>query len=285
MGFSIKCNCPPCCQERSIIYNKTLESTDWKEYNDRQTRQMKEDTDTRATAWSVTLYNGEEKQDLPEGWKLDGQVEKCPKTGKLHYQGFLKTQQVRFSTVKKAMPKAHIEKCRDEVALKKYVHKAATRVAAPRTGSLNNTKFFEDVFEYAYEQTDRQDMLTVAQLLHDVKTDGTASWLNETVACMIRAGATWDYAAKATDPKVKQMWIRFRIAFFLSWCEEREKAENESSAQKDIQDADDDTPQEVTIGVLDGQHDDEDDEGTSQSEEDTEGQDDSDSGEGTEGSD
>jgi len=210
---------------------------------------MKQDTDTRATAWSVTLFNGEEKTDLPEGWKLDGQMEAAPETGKLHYQGFLKTKQVRFSTVKKVFPKAHIEKARDEVALKKYVHKKATRVAAaPRATSMNFTKFFEDVFEYAYEQTDKtgDSILGVAELLHEVKMDGQGYWLQETVALMIRAGATWDYAAKATDPKIRAMWIRFRTSFMSSWLEERERAENESLSIK--QNADDNPSLEQDAG-------------------------------------
>lgn len=246
MEFSTTCNCPKCLRTLRL---RTAADTDNKLYEE-GIKQMKQDTDTRATAWSVTLFNGEEKTDLPEGWKLDGQQEKCPETGKLHYQGFLKTKQVRFSSVKKVFPKAHIEKARDEVALKKYVHKKATRVApAPKTGSLNFTKFFEDVFEYCWDLTDRQDMQTVATLIHDVKMDGTGSWLNETVACMIRAGGTWDYAHRATDPKIKAMWNRFRVPFLLSWLEEQERAKNDIQVVNiPTQDADDNSSLEQDAG-------------------------------------
>lgn len=47
----------------------------------------------------------------------------------IHYQGMLKTPQVRFSQVKTYFPRAHIELSRDPRALKKYVHKEETRIA------------------------------------------------------------------------------------------------------------------------------------------------------------
>lgn len=86
----------------------------------------------RATCWSITI-NNPEKTDyeipLPVGWKLEGQLEKGEETGTLHYQGMLKTSQVRFSAVKRVFPKAHIEVARNPTALKKYVNKEETRVS------------------------------------------------------------------------------------------------------------------------------------------------------------
>lgn len=202
---------------------------------------MKTDTDTRATAWSVTLFNGERDTALPEGWRLEGQMEVAPDTGRPHYQGLLHTPQVRFSSVKKVYPKAHIEKCRDVAALKKYVHKAESRMKPPlRAAAMNFTKFFEDVLEYAYDQTDRQDVASIHQLMVEVKTDGQGYWLQHIVADMIEHGGAWDYAAKATDPKIKAMWTRFRVAFLTSWLTEKEAAENGiSTVNIPVTDADD----------------------------------------------
>lgn len=84
----------------------------------------------RATCWSITINNPQESEyqiPLPVGWKLEGQLERG-KEGTLHYQGCLRTPQVRFSAVKKQFPRAHIEIARDAIALKKYVHKDETRV-------------------------------------------------------------------------------------------------------------------------------------------------------------
>jgi len=88
----------------------------------------------KATLWSITDFNEEYKTAvLPSGWKLEGQLEKCPDTGKEHYQGALKTPQCRFSAIKKIFPKAHIEICRDRNKLLNYVHKTETRIQEVET--------------------------------------------------------------------------------------------------------------------------------------------------------
>ena len=84
----------------------------------------------RATCWSITINNPEEveyKVELPPGWTLEGQLEKGEE-GTLHFQGMLKTPQVRFSAVKKVFPRGHIEVARNRKALEKYVNKVDTRV-------------------------------------------------------------------------------------------------------------------------------------------------------------
>lgn len=85
----------------------------------------------RATCWSITINNPTFEDYivvLPVGWKQEGQIE-VGAEGTRHYQGMLKTPQVRFSAVKKLFPRAHIEVARNEVALRQYVHKEETRVA------------------------------------------------------------------------------------------------------------------------------------------------------------
>jgi len=68
-----------------------------------------------------------EKQ-LPVGWELEGQYEEGEE-GTTHFQGLLKTPKTAFTTIKRYMPRAHIEKARNAAALKKYVHKQETRLA------------------------------------------------------------------------------------------------------------------------------------------------------------
>lgn len=85
----------------------------------------------RGTCWSITINNpgvDDTKCEVP-GWKLEGQFE-VGEEGTPHFQGCLRTPQVRFSAVKRAFPRAHIEVARDRVALQRYVHKEDTRVAA-----------------------------------------------------------------------------------------------------------------------------------------------------------
>lgn len=88
----------------------------------------------RATCWSVTINNPTQSDDewiaqarQKSGWKVYGQREKGAQ-GTEHYQLMISTPQVRFSAIKKAFPRAHIEIARDRTALLKYVQKEDTRV-------------------------------------------------------------------------------------------------------------------------------------------------------------
>lgn len=91
---------------------------------------------TKGCCWSVTINNptGEDFQNWETlrtlHWvrEVVGQVEKG-ENGTPHIQGMVKTVSVRFAQVKKALPRAHIEKARSETALTKYVQKEETRVA------------------------------------------------------------------------------------------------------------------------------------------------------------
>jgi len=93
----------------------------------------------RATCWSVTINNPVESDDeciaraRQKGWKVEGQPE-CVTVP--HYQLMVTTPQVRFSAIKKAFPRAHIEICRNKKALQLYVHKEDTRTGElPKTDS------------------------------------------------------------------------------------------------------------------------------------------------------
>lgn len=87
----------------------------------------------RATNWSVTINNpikaDEENINLArqKGWMVEGQLEKGD-NGTPHYQLIVKTPQMRFSALKKAFPRAHIEVAKNVKALETYVKKDETRI-------------------------------------------------------------------------------------------------------------------------------------------------------------
>ena len=90
----------------------------------------------RATCWSVTINNPTSADDeniarakQRSGWKVLGQKEKG-ENGTEHYQLMVKTPQTRFSSIKKAFPRAHIEVARNSRALEEYVQKDDTRVGS-----------------------------------------------------------------------------------------------------------------------------------------------------------
>lgn len=94
-------------------------------------------TTEKGTCWSITLNNPTESElaqweniSKAATWikSASGQLERGAE-GTPHIQGMLKTDQVRFSAVKKLLPRAHIEKARNEKALANYVTKQDTRVA------------------------------------------------------------------------------------------------------------------------------------------------------------
>jgi len=91
----------------------------------------------RGTNWSITINNPTKEDDAviaklksaPWFVSFDSQLEKG-KEGTPHIQGHLRTRQVRFSAIKKALPRAHIELARNAQALAKYVAKEDTREAS-----------------------------------------------------------------------------------------------------------------------------------------------------------
>lgn len=92
----------------------------------------KEMSNERHSTWSVTINNpsASDEEDMSrarqKGWKVEGQLERG-ENGTPHYQLMVRTGQVRFSAVKKAFPRAHIEPARNVSALKEYVHKEKTK--------------------------------------------------------------------------------------------------------------------------------------------------------------
>lgn len=93
------------------------------------------DTTSRSNNWSVTINNPTEADHeeiaraRQKGWKVTGQ-EEVGAEGTPHLQLHVQTPQIRFSAVKKAFSRAHIEAARNVQALANYVVKDDTRVAA-----------------------------------------------------------------------------------------------------------------------------------------------------------
>jgi len=132
-------------------------------------RQGNPQDQVRSTNWSVTYWfdteNTPSKDKVDEyisrarqrGWVINGQVEKAPETGNLHYQLHLNTRkQVRASDVKKMLPTAWIEKARKTEALKQYVVKEDTRVA-PMADESDKYPTANKLWELIYREYDIWD--------------------------------------------------------------------------------------------------------------------------------
>jgi len=121
----------------------------------------------RHSIWSITINNPTpaDEEDIArarqKGWKVDGQLEKG-ENGTPHYQLMVSSGQVRFSAVKKAFPRGHIEPARNATALKQYVHKDDTKISELATSSdkyPSLSKFWLMITEYCFTyEKDRLDM-------------------------------------------------------------------------------------------------------------------------------
>lgn len=167
----------------------------------------------RATCWSITINNPKEEEyqkPLPPSWKLTGQLEEGDEEGTLHFQGMLKTNQVRFSAVKKEFPRAHIEVARNKEALAKYVTKEETRVASVQSiptlfeyQTIIADKWDEDEWQQRWQYAIDNAGLTMPDL-----TEQAMRYLDSLVEADIangRRGAEFI----AVNPMWRSSWMRF----------------------------------------------------------------------------
>jgi len=170
----------------------------------------------RATVWSLTINNPSTDDEeciaraRQMGWKVDGQIEKGEQ-GTRHYQLMLKTPQVRFSAVKKAFPRAHIEVAKNVVALKQYVHKEETRegeLSVKQDMYPSQSKFFDLVWDIILaDETEKSEYIRG-------KNGRFASPRNAMVAAtkdLIRQGYIVENIA--CNPMTIQAWLLFHDDF------------------------------------------------------------------------
>jgi len=115
----------------------------------------------RATAWSITINNPEDGETTCRrpGWTLEGQFEQG-ENGTRHFQGLLKTDQQRFSAIKKVFPRAHIEIARNVAALQQYVHKDETRIETFHTQTTPNIFQFQKIIADKWDANEWHNRLT-----------------------------------------------------------------------------------------------------------------------------
>lgn len=140
------------------------------------------------------------------GWKMIGQMEQGAE-GTEHFQGMLRTPQVRFSAVKKVYPRAHIEVARSKAALEKYVSKEETRLAVVESEHIPTIFEYQTTIAKRWKWDEFQEFLVARGPLKD--QDETAMlYLDSLVAQDIangQRGAEWI----ATNPMWRNAWKKF----------------------------------------------------------------------------
>lgn len=111
--------------------------------------ELTESTTTKGSWWSITINNpteGDYDSLKEDSWpsfvkRVKFQTEQGSE-GTIHIQGAVNTTQIRFSTIKKWLSRAHIEKARDVQALIKYVGKEDTRIDTKPSGDIDKAERF-----------------------------------------------------------------------------------------------------------------------------------------------
>lgn len=218
----------------------------------------------RATAWSVTINNPTADDDeainlaRQRGWVVEGQLEKG-KEGTPHYQLMVKTPQVRFSAVKKAFPRAHIEVARNVAALQEYVHKVQSREGElPEQQDRYPSLSMFWLLVYQYWTRPEKDCLDLDVLTetgeikwYDANSErlfnhDTMPWLDQAVRNMIREG--YHVEGIACNPSTRTAWKKYaREILYRAHKLEAAKTDSSDSPQTDRQT--DNMPRVQTVEV------------------------------------
>lgn len=179
---------------------------------DRQT-----DTTARGTHWSLTIFDPGEYSSFSktDGWptwvkRTAGQQEKCPTTGKLHWQCLLHTEQVRFSSVKKWLPTAHIEKARNIKALEQYVAKTESAVDGTKFDVKTDKEHLAlhqqlEMLAKCYLVAEDEILKMIAEV-RPAEIDKKIYWF---LANTILAGDP-TLASMLANPALERMWVNTR---------------------------------------------------------------------------
>lgn len=182
----------------------------------------------RARYWSITINNPTEEEykfPLPAKWKLNGQLERGEDTGTLHYQGMLNTAEtVRFSAVKKAFPRAHIEAAKNPAALAKYVQKEETRVS--EVDSIPTLFQYQRIIADAWDEESFQKMLGENPTLPqgDVAMRYVDQLVAEDITSCLRRGAEFI----GINPMWRSSWKLFFRAIITRRDGEWARAQNQA---------------------------------------------------------
>jgi len=179
--------------------------------------------DNRATCWSVTI-NNPTSTDMEQialarqkGWKVEGQLEQGTE-GTPHYQLLVKTPQVRFSAVKKAFPRGHVEQARNAVALQQYVNKEEGRLSGLPTAQEKYpslSKFWILVYQQFAAQNwlDLCDEFPKVLWTREVGKQPILSLFDKSVGNLIDVG--YHVESIAANPATRSMFKSFWQNIFL----------------------------------------------------------------------
>lgn len=234
----------------------------------------------RANCWSLTINNptAEDEEQIAlarqKGWKVEGQLE-TGENGTKHYQLMVRTPQVRFSAVKKAFPRAHIEVARNPSALSAYVTKEQTRTGE-LPASQNLYPSLKRYWEMIVAELDEMEWLDWDYILNPLDERPDSVWwkhatrrvrqdplvaLDLVTERLIERGYVVE--GIATNPATRMSWKKFHAAIIIRVFTDKDRQTDsgvqngeEVVSQVDIPttNADDSQSEETSSGLLGNLH-------------------------------
>lgn len=198
----------------------------------------------RASCWSVTINNPTDLDDdliteanARAGWSVEGQLEQGA-NGTEHYQLMVTTPQVRFSSIKKAFPRAHIEAARNPKHLAKYVTKEDTRVGVLPKNDMypSQSSFYTLLVMVVKEEEAPKHWPTDAESLQMMvgKSKDPLEQFDTAVKTLISRGYHVEH--HGCNPQVRSAWRLYRNAMITRFDLETKLAKDKLEA-KAIEDA------------------------------------------------
>lgn len=199
----------------------------------------------RAAWWSITINNPTQAdrdalKEHPSFVKMVKYQDEIGEEGTPHIQGAVNTAQVRFSAMKKWLPRAHIEAARNKQALLNYVEKEET--AVPNTQVVVQADYLSmDVAlkEIAKHQRDYSQWLKTTGLSRRTKENAFEKeefWNAVRIILREKPKAVGLF----TNPQLERAWVNTRQV----WIELLEK-DRQTDRQNAILDAEKESPAEV----------------------------------------
>jgi len=207
-------------------------------------------TTVKSTYWSITINNPTEADDenirlaLQKGWKVTGQKEQG-ENGTIHYQAMVHTpNQARFSALKNAFPRAHIEIAKNPIALKQYVEKSETRIGdLPEQSEYfpSLSKMWELItkFHARWEKwcLNMEDLYDDYPRINWYQPEIQRKWLNDRMPFFDEAvnhyiSLGYHIESMAANPQTRSAWKLYAESIMLRSFADIQKRENNQNANQ-----------------------------------------------------
>lgn len=199
----------------------------------------------KASWWSITInnpteadYDALEQENWPSFVKRVKYQTEQGAEGTIHVQGAVNTTQVRFSAVKKWLPRAHIEAAKDKAALLKYVEKKDTQVSTLPSGDIQKAPGEFMTMEKCLVAFVKYYNIVKAKKCYDIHDDSNWILLHKT-AEQIETDMYWDAVnlylrdrpeliSVLSNPQMMRAWLHTRPVWaHFAKCADEARTKND----------------------------------------------------------